>query len=160
MKKVKPAVWGVLVFIGLLFWGFSREADAAEHALTIGLGKGMLHENDSTTQQIGYEYNRRWYAKATLIDGRGVIDRTYRYTVGRRVAFRPGKTIDPYMRIGVGYFSVVPDELVNDHWVFDLGLGIDFNEIGRLEYSHNSTAGRSRPNTGVDMVLLTFYLKL
>ena len=155
----KPTVWAVIVFVIIFTWALAAGA-ATPHTFTVGLGKGVLNGNEWTQQQIGYEYNRKWYAQAARLGGDSVLPTTYRYTMGRLVNARLDKRVSPYARLGIAYFADSPSALVDDHWTFDLGIVVTAWHVIRLEWRHNSTAGRSSPNTGIDLVELSFRLAI
>jgi hypothetical protein len=39
---------------------------------------------------------------------------------------------------------------------FRLGLGLDFNEVLRVEYVHHSSADIHNPNRGIDYIMLNY----
>jgi len=151
-KKLKQytLIGLIVVFVGFFLWG--RTADAGE--ASIGLG---FAGNGATYQQVMVMDNeRKWYASATRIGG----DRRHNYVYGRlavgyRVNWRRVSRFSPYMRLGGVYFTDEPTDYISDDFAFDMAIGTRLWQIVDVEYQHNSTAGRSNQNEGLDAVTLS-----
>ena len=72
-----------------------------------------------------------------------------------RTPYLGGTNVSPFLRFGVAYFDDPPDDYIDEHLAFDLAVGIRFWDIVELELDqHNSTAGRSNNNEGLDAIML------
>ena len=151
MKKTAIVV---LIFIILLVWaGYSR----ADDGFRFSIGQSVIN-SDLKTGELGYEVNN-WEFNATLMEagdtknghqGQLAIYSTSYLT--RPEAFRTSWA-QPFLRLGVSYND--GSELVG-RTNFRLGVGVDFSDVWRLEYSHHSSAGIHQTNTGVDYVTGTY----
>jgi len=151
MKKTAIVV---LIFIILLVWaGYSR----ADDGFRFSIGQSVIN-SDLKTGELGYEVNN-WEFNATLMEagdtknghqGQLTIYSTSYLT--RHEAFRTSWA-QPFLRLGVSYND--GSELVG-RTNFRLGVGVDFSDVWRLEYSHHSSAGIHQTNTGVDYVTGTY----
>lgn len=153
-KKQAASIGLIIAFIGFFIWG--RVADAAE--VSIGLGYSPKHE--SRYQQVMLTTDdRRWYFSATRIGGDVLHDYQYgRIGAGYRVNWRRESRFSPYMRLGGVYFTDPPTDYISDDFAFDMAIGSRLWNVVELEYQHNSTAGRSSQNEGLDAVVLTVVL--
>ena len=151
--KQAIAIGLIVTFIGFFLWG--RAADAAEAGIGLGFSK-----NGATHQQLTLtSTDLRWYGSATRIGG----DRRHNYVYGRlgagyRVNWRRDMRFSPYMKLGGVYFTEEPTDYISDRWAFDMNIGVRLYDIVELEYQHNSTAGRSDQNEGLDTVVLQVVL--
>jgi len=153
MNKTAIAVLTFIIFAVILF-GYSEQSKA-EQSVQIGLGETVINSH-LTVGEIGYEYNQ-WEIQAALIEAgatkNGRQDQMEVYSVSYRT--EPNLEffgIQPYSRLGVSYNS--GSELVGDT-NFRLGLGLDFHNVWRVEFSHHSSSSIHDPNTGVDAVTIT-----
>ena len=151
--KNKTALAVIIFVILLLIAGYTRAEDGAR----IGIGSSIVNSH-LKTGEIGYEWNS-WevhYALQKAGDTkRGYQDQIHIYSVSYLTRPKPlqNKYASPFIRLGVSYNDDSP--MVGDT-NFRLGLGIDFSEVWRLEYSHHSSAGIHNPNTGLDYITLTY----
>jgi hypothetical protein len=151
--KQKIAILAIITFIGFFLWG--RAADAAE----VGVGLGFS-KNGATHQQVTLtSTDLRWYGSVTRIGG----DRRHNYIYGRvaagyRVNWRRDTRFSPYMKLGGVYFTKEPTDYISDSWAYDMNIGVRVWDIVELEYQHNSTAGRSSQNEGLDTVMVSVVL--
>jgi len=150
MKKT-----AILVAIAIIAIIWSRYSEA-ENGARIGIGRTVIN-SELKVGEIGYEYNS-WEVNAALIEAgdtkNGPQDQAAVYSVSHitRPAF--GKPwAQPFMRLGVSYNT--GSELVG-RTNFRLGVGLDFSDIWRVEYSHLSSAGIHQTNTGTDYVSITY----
>lgn len=149
--KATSGIVLVLAFLALFIWG--RNAESAE--LGLGVGYGINHTAKAAVQEITISTDDyRWYGQVIRIGGDGVLDDNWRYSAGYRLFWRRDENVKPFLRLGAAYFDHAPVQLVSDHLTFDMGLGLRWKDIIELEYNHNSTAGRSDKNTGIDFVTL------
>lgn len=150
-------ILAIATFIGFFLWG--RVADSAE--VGIGLGFGYASNQGARYQELMLTSDeRKWYVAVTKI---GADDRhNYKYwrtTVGYRVNWRSATNFSPYMRLGMAYFNEKPEDYISSHVSFDMSVGIRLWNIVELEFDqHNSTAGRSDQNEGLDAVMLRVVL--
>ena len=147
------AILAIVIFVGLFLWGM--KADAAEARL--GLGFGYSNSEGSRYQEMMLtSSDRRWYGAVTRIGGDDRHNYQYwRFTAGYRVNWRRDKRFSPYMRLGVAYFDDVPFDYISEHLAFDMAIGVRLWDIVELEFDqHNSTAGRSDQNEGLNAILL------
>ena len=143
----------IALFLILFLWG--RSSEAAE--VGIGLSSGFNHSNGAVGQELSITSNDlRWFASYTRVGGRPedtVLSYNDRFVAAYRVFWRRGHDLMPYTSLGAAYFSE-PTVLVTERLTYDLRLGVRWNNILELEYAHNSTAGRSVRNAGIDFVTL------
>lgn len=144
----------IAAFFGFFVWGVT--ADAAE--ASIGLGYSPKHETRYQQVMVTTD-SRNWYFSATRIGGDVRHDYQYgRLGVGYRVNWRRDARLSPYMRLGGVYFTEEPTDYISDQWAFDMVVGTRLWQIVELEWQHNSTAGRSTQNEGLDAVSLSVVL--
>ena len=161
----KPQVWLILIFIVLFAWALSDEVRA--EAVEVGLSYGAAHSRQHITQRIAYIHADKWIAQYERHGGNGYDD-TNSVSFQRQVRWRQEKNIQPYLRFGASYFDdriLDPDSdkgryLVDERLTFSLGFGAWFWKVLNLGIEHNSTAGRSDPNRGIDRIYLGFMLWL
>lgn len=143
----------ILVFVGFFLWG--RSAEAAE--ARIGVGFGYASNAGATYQELMVtSTNRNWYGAVARIGGDDRNNYHYtRFTVGYRVNWRDETRVSPYLRLGAAYFDNEPTDYVSDPLAFDMAIGVRLWNIVEIEFDqHNSTAGRSDQNEGLDAWLL------
>ena len=149
----KTAILVVLFIVILLIAGYAR----AEDGMRIGIGKAVINSHLKTAE-IGYEYNS-WEVNAALLESgdtkNGSQDKLGIFSASYLT--RPQGWgvwgIDPYFRLGVGYNT--GSNLVG-RTNYRLGIGLDFHDVWRVEFSHHSSAGIHSPNTGIDYVTITY----
>jgi len=155
MKKTAYAV--VAFIIILIAAGYSMKSNADDDQFfTIGIGQSVVNSH-LKTGEIGYHIND-WEFNATLQEAgptkRGDQDKVNIYSVS--YVTEPGWGVwgvEPYFRLGVSYNDDSP--MVGDT-NFRLGIGVDFHNVWRVEYSHHSSAGIHDPNTGIDYVTINY----
>lgn len=155
MKLSKTAIGVLLFIIILLAAGYSAKSNASDGA-RISLGHSVIN-SELVVGGVAYEYNN-WEASALLMQpGRtknGKQGQLQIYSVSYLT--KPGwvfKGIDPYFRLGVSTNNGSP--LIGDP-NFRLGIGFDFHDVWRLDLIHDSSAGIHSPNSGLDMIMLTY----
>jgi len=144
----------VVIFIVVFLWGYFNEVEAAEYEGRLGLGTQATDREDrgkAITQDFMFTIDRDWYMEATRFGNGTVIPETWRFSAGRRVDWREETYFAPFVRLGAAYW-LEPSVLVSENWTFDMAVGFRAWNIVEIEYQHNSTAGRSGKNTGVDIV--------
>lgn len=158
MGKISKTAIGVGVFITLLIAaGYSMKSNADDHSnFHIGVGTTAIN-SDLKVGEIGYTHNN-WDFEVSLTESgetkRGHQDQVAMYSVS--YITEPGwgyVGIEPYFKLGVSYNS--GHNLVGNT-NFRLGIGLDFNEVWKLEYAHHSSAGIHDPNTGIDFVKISY----
>ena len=152
-KSKALVVLAIFIFIGFFAWG--RSADAAE--LRLGVGAGYTKNMGARSQEIMLTWDdRHWYAAVTRIGGDTLHNYQFtRVTAGYRVNWRRGKRFSPFMRLGGAYFDDEPWDYISDQWAFDMAFGVRLWDVLELEIDqHNSTAGRSDQNSGMDTIML------
>ena len=138
----------VILFVLLFIWG--RSAESAE--LGIGIGTGRGHTNDTIVQGLTIiSDDLRWYAQVTRFGNEGHLDTNMRWSGGYRLFFCRDENFKPFMRLGVAGFKETPMPLLSDNIAYDMGLGLRWRNIIEFEYNRNSTGGRSKRNTGIDL---------
>lgn len=155
----KEAVSVLMIVIFIAFFAWGRSADAAEARL--GLGFGFSGIEGARYQEIMLTSDDlRWYGAATRIGNDDRHNYQYwRFTAGYRVNWRRDTQFSPFMRLGAAYFDEVPFDYISDHLAFDMAIGVRLWDIVELEFDqHNSTAGRSDQNEGLNAILLAFVL--
>lgn len=151
---MKKTAYAVLLFIVLLIWaGYSR----ADDGVRFSLGQSLINSH-LKVGSLGYEFNS-WEVDATLMEGgrtkNGATGQLAIYSasyITRPQAFKLSWA-QPYMRLGVSYND--GSNLVG-RTNFRLGVGVDFSDVWRLEYSHHSSAGIHQTNTGIDYITATY----
>lgn len=157
LTKKHAAVAVIAIFVGFFLWG--RAADSAE--LGIGLGFGYGSNVGARYQELMVTSDdRRWYGALTRIGADNEHNYQYwRTTAGYRVNWRRETNFSPYLRLGMAYFSSPPTDYISDSVAFDMAVGLRMWDIVELEIDqHNSTAGRSDENEGLDAVMLRVVL--
>jgi hypothetical protein len=116
------------------------------------------------TQNLASRYDRKWAGGVTrtgraIADDDKLVRQSSRLDVARVVHWRQGKTLQPVMKFGASYWSRKPKLLVDEQLNFLLAIGFSYNEVVELIWVHQSTAGRSKPNGGFDVVQLAFTMR-
>lgn len=155
--KLNKTVLGVVAFIILLlFTGYSAKSESAENGARVSIGKTFINST-MKVGEIGYEYNNWEFSALLMEEGdtkNGFQDQLEIYSVSYLTKPQWGVYgVDPYFRLGISYNS--GSELVGKS-NFRLGIGADFHNVWRIEFSHHSSAGIHQTNTGIDMVTLTY----
>ena len=174
MPKVKPTWYIVVAFVVAMIFLFATEdargqtTDITRTPITIstGLGFGTFHYSGGVSQRIGVGVGPqdRWIYAYERLGGKGYND-VNQVSLVRRVRHdRTGLAGS----IGVAYSDDYLEEevrgegvpLVSDKLTFVLGIDYTWtlsSKTGlRLGILHNSTAGRSERNHGIDRVYLSF----
>ena len=154
INKTKLAVAAFVVLLVIAGYAASARSDT----LTIGLGKSFVNSS-STVGEIGYK-RKGWELQAALMGAgytkNGRQDKLSIYSVSYITEPSWGcKGVEPYIRLGVSHNT--GSELIGTS-NFRLGLGVNFNDVFRLEYVHQSSAGIHDPNTGLDYVALSYIM--
>ena len=158
MKSInkKHILLGVIVlFAGFFLWG--SVVDASE--VRLGVGAGVTKNAGSRSQELMItSEDLHWYAAATRVGGDDLHNYEFwRITAGYRVNWRRGTRFSPFMRLGAAYFDKEPYDYISDHWAFDMAIGVRLWDVVEFELDqHNSTAGRTDQNSGLDTVMLGF----
>jgi len=155
MKKTAYLVAFFIVVIILA--GYSMKS-SAESFSTLGIGTTLINSHLKTAE-VGFNYNS-WELQGTLIEKgstkNGPQDYVKIASVSRLIEPSWGYMgVEPYFRLGISY-SPASNLVGNSN--FKLGVGVDFNEVFRVEYTHHSSAGIHSPNTGVDYVTIVYRL--
>jgi hypothetical protein len=157
LKNLNKTTLGVIAFIiVLLLAGYSAKSDAEENGVRVSIGKTIVN-SELKVGELSYEYNDWEFSAALVEDGKtknGFQEQVEIYTVSYLT--KPGwgvYGIEPYVRIGASKNS--GSKLIGPT-NFRLGLGIDFQNVWRVEFNHHSSAGIHNPNTGLDYVTLTY----
>jgi len=151
------AILAIVIFFGFFLWGM--KADAAEVRLGVGFGyasqAGARYEEIMLTSG-----DRHWYGAVTRIGGDDRHNYQYwRFTGGYRVNWRRGLKVSPYLRLGAAYFDDIPEDYISEHLAFDLAIGLRLWDVLEIELDqHNSTAGRSANNEGLDAATVSVVL--
>lgn len=152
--KQKLAIGVIAGFIGLFLWGL--KADASE--VRLGVGIGFAANAEARYQEIMLtSTDRKWYGAYTRIGGDAEHNYHYnRFTVGRRVNWRRATNFSPYMRFGIAYFNEPPKDYISESLSYDMALGVRLYDVLEIEFDqHNSTAGRSDDNEGLDAYMIS-----
>lgn len=160
MSGKKLRVGAIILFVGLFALLLAQEANANDW--TIGLGYGIAYTEGGVKQSLGYSTGK-WQI---VYDRHGQdVGNANSWSVFRQVKARHGRKVQPFMNLGATYWNdllVDPDKaprvLVNEHLTFKLGIGVKLWNILDIGIDHDSTAGRSEPNRGIDYAYLRFYL--
>lgn len=155
MKKTAYAV--VAFIIVLILAGYSMRSNANDDQFfQVGIGQSVINSH-LKTGEIGYHIND-WEFQATLQEAgdtkRGYQDKVNIYSVS--YVTEPQWEIygaEPYFRLGMSYNDDSP--MVGDT-NFRLGIGVNFHDVWRVEYSHHSSAGIHDPNTGLDYITVNY----
>lgn len=155
MKKTAYLV-AFFIFV-LILAGYSDRA-SSEDFFTLGIGTTVVNSTLKTAE-IGYYYNQ-WEFQGTLIEEGKIKDGEQDQLKIASVSYltEPDwgyKGVEPYFRLGLSYNS--GSNLVGRS-NFKLGIGVDFNRIFRVEYTHHSSAGIHNPNTGIDYLVMSYNL--
>lgn len=152
-RKKVLAILAVAIFVGFFVWG--RTADAAEARLGLGIGYSST-EGARYQELMITSTDLRWYGAVTRIGGDNRHNYQYnRFTAGYRVNWRRETNFSPFMRMGVAYFSEEPTDYISDQWAFDMAVGVRLWNVVEIEFDqHNSTAGRTAQNEGLNAILV------
>lgn len=163
----KPTVWAVLAFVVLITWGLATEArELDDLALNVGVGTALVNGESDGIAHVGVNWRDRWVAQlmvggpVTHTHTGEVSDRYVAIQAARRVMWRRGKAIAPFAEIGFAYFDKAPRNLLGCDFQHFEGLGVELWSTLTLGYQHHSTAGRCRPNTGLDHAYFMLRLAL
>jgi hypothetical protein len=149
----KAAVVALAIFLAFFIWGV-KKANAAE--VTLGLAAGYNHTVGARYEEIMLLPTDHWYGSITRIGGDNKHDYQYnRYCGGYKVFWRQHKGISPIMRLGACWFDEQPEDYISDKFAYDIALGVRLWDVVEVEFDqHNSTAGRSDQNEGLDAFML------
>ena len=155
---MKKTVYAVITFIVILILaGYSMKSNADEEQFfSVGVGQSVVNSH-LKTGEIGYHIND-WEFQATIQESgktsRGHQEQVEIYSVSYVTEPSWGiYGVEPYFRLGVSYNDSSP---MVGNTNFRLGVGVNFNNIWRVEYSHHSSAGIHSPNTGIDYVTINY----
>ncbi len=159
--KIEPrwsryVFWLIAVFVALFVWGLNMPANAQE--IRPGMAVGVTNGNEYTSGELLLT-DGRFYVSAAIMDAGGQPE-TKRYTLGRTVKWRHGKTVQPYLRFGVAYWSTSPEPFISDNLTFDMNAGVRLFRYLEIELQHNSTGGRSSRNKGNDLLFVGLVFEL
>ena len=154
----KAAVIALAIFLAIMAIGV--KVHAAE--IGLGLASGYNHNAGARYEEIILMGENHWYASFTRIGGDDLHNYQYsRYCGGYKVTWRPKKNFSPIMRLGACKFSDPPTDYVSGTYTYDIALGFRFWNVLELELDeHNSTAGRSNQNEGLDAFMLRIVFPL
>lgn len=144
----------LLIVIGLFLC--SGVANSAEARLGIGLGYnanvGARYQEVMLTSS-----DRHWYFALTNIGNDERYNYQYlRYTAGYRFNWGKETKFSPYLRLGVAYFDEEPFDYISDKTAFDVAIGFRLWNVIELEImEHNSSAGRTEQNEGLDAISIS-----
>jgi hypothetical protein len=165
----KPTFWVVVAFVLGMSFAFIEEANAhattdRSHSATVGVYTGVVNSNGVRTQRLSYRYQDRWEVSYARVGGKGWSTANY-FSVSRLVFWR-GNDRGPFLSLGAAYTDGLvgkKDEgkpLVTEQLTYELGIGYQWVLSSatdmELRWIHNSTAGRSERNKGIDRVGLTY----
>jgi hypothetical protein len=157
--NISKTALGVVAFVLLLVLAGYSAKSSAESFIHLGVGK-TLFNSDLKIGEIGYQYGN-WEVQASLSEAgvtkRGWQEQVDTYSVSYLTT--PGwgyAGAEPYFRFGVSHNS---DSNLVGSINYRLGIGVNFNQVFRLEYVHHSSAGIHDPNTGIDYVALNYVME-
>lgn len=169
MEKIKPTMYLVALFVIALTLFFATEAESSEptnpHSVHLGLGAGVINYPGGITQVLGYSYNDIWSATYERMGGKRYSN-IHSYSMSR-VVWKKAHRQGLFMSIGATYTDGVLEErdrvgkaIVSERLSYRLGIGYGWklsptNSI-RVGLVHNSTAGRSDRNKGIDRIILRY----
>lgn len=157
--KINKTALGVLAFIIILILAGYSAKSSADDSFNIGVGKSVIN-SDLKVAMLGYQTNN-WEFNARLMEAGDTKNRYQEQMETYSVSYltKPDwgyKGVDPYFRLGVSKNG--GSELVGDT-NFMLGIGVDFHDVWRVEYVHDSSSGIHPVNTGVDAVFISYQFK-
>ena len=149
-----------VIAFGALLW-----ADSVEAQPLLGVGVGILNTQEARNVTLGWSWQDKWEAELSQHGGDG-YETVHAVSVARVVRARKGKNFEPFMQFGLTYWDdkiAAPkwddqDVLVDSQLTYRLGLGIRVYRVLEVGWGHDSTAGRSDPNSGIDYIFLRFRL--
>jgi hypothetical protein len=170
MGKVKKTVYIVVAFVVAMTCLFINEAHAHEvgsspHAITLGVNGGILNYSGGVTQELGYSFDDKYEVSYERLGGKG-YENVSAFTV-RRVVWKNAYRSGPYLSLRATYTDGLVESkdragkaLVSERFSFQMGLGYKWalsSTTGiRIGMLHNSTAGRSQRNRGIDRITLRY----
>lgn len=171
MPKIKKTAWLVLLFVAAaIALLIAEEAQAhgdqsgSNHTVSVGVSGGVIHYPSGVTQTIGYTYANRWTAEYERLGGKGYSTVNAVSLVRQIEGANPGG-------FGLSFGVTVTDRdleerdrpgkaIVSDTLTYRLGVHYSWTLSSvssvRLGVLHNSTAGRSERNRGIDRINLSF----
>lgn len=156
-KGLLAAIIAIVIFLAFFLWGLKADAAEPSPEARIGLGYAYNHFEGAVYEELMLTApQRHWYGSFTRIGGDKRHDYVFnRLVVGYRVNWRRNTHFSPFMRLGAAYFTTVPEDYISDSWAFDMAFGVRLWNILELEVEqHNSTAGRSDQNEGLDAYMI------
>lgn len=168
IKDIKPTAWVVMGFLALLLVALASEKvyahdNGSDHRLSLGVSGGIVNYPGGVTQRLGYSYGGKWVTDYERLGGKG-YEQVHALSVVRRVRF---KQTGFSLSLGATYFDGTLEEkgrpgkeIVSDKLTYRLGIDYTWEVSSvtdiRFGILHNSTAGRSERNGGIDRLHLTF----
>lgn len=158
-EVVKPWVM-VLIFILLLLWGLSKEANAGETSVELGPTFLSGELSKSAALVLNETWDDRWRVGLGLIGPQEVVDRSgTKYDVrsnlfvhGQRLV---GITENLDFGVGVAYFNA-KTRWNGSNFVASLSVEYNMGDRWQLLYRHWSNAGSASPNMGQDVFLVGY----
>ena len=153
--KKAAVVLIIALFVAVFIWG--RSAEAGEPEFGLGLGFGYASNEGATYQELFLrDASRNWYGSVNRIGGDTLNNYEYwRFCGGWQVNWRKNSNISPYSRLGACWFDEAPTDYISDNLAYELALGVRLWNIVEIDIdTHNSTAGRSEQNEGLDAVMI------
>jgi hypothetical protein len=157
--KINKTTLGVVAFIVILLLAGYSAKSMAQSLIHVGIGKTVINSH-LKVGEVGYQYGN-WEAQASLMAAgttkRGEQNQVDTYSVSYLTT--PGwgyEGVEPYFRLGASYNN---DSNLVGNTNYRLGIGVNFNQVFRLEYVHHSSAGIHDPNTGIDYVALNYIME-
>jgi len=157
--KINKTALGVVTFVVLLILAGYSAKSGAQSFIHVGVGKTVVNSH-LKVGEIGYQYGN-WEAQVSLTEAgrtkRGDQEQVDTYSVSYLTTPGWGYVgVEPYFRIGASHNT---DSNLVGNINYRLGMGVNFNQVFRLEYAHHSSAGINDPNTGMDYVLLNYAME-
>ena len=158
--KISKGKLVTLTILAIVVTGFFMIRDAESAEIGLGLGYGTFNAKHSRTQEISIQSNDyRWFASYARIgaadNDRIRRDQTNRYTAAYRACFWRERKLTPCISMGAAYFDEPIMTLISDRLTYDIRIVVRWKEVLEFEIDqHNSTAGRSVTNSGLDSIML------
>ena len=155
---MKKTAYFVLAFIIVIIMAGYSAKSSAESFATLGIGTTLINSTLKTAE-VGFNYNS-WEVQGTLIEKGSTKNGPQDYVKLASLSYLIEPSwgyvgVEPYFRLGLSY-NPASNLVGNSN--FKLGVGVDFNEVFRVEYTHHSSAGIHSPNTGVDYITIVYIL--
>ncbi len=127
--KLRAVLLGTVFGLGL---ASTASADAARHGWYVGLEGAWVHVNDTNLGPTRFEFENRWGALATFghaFDNNMRLELEVGYRNNDLGQVNNVNVTDGDITDWTGMLNVLYDERISSRWLFDIGVGVGFDEV-------------------------------